>query len=416
MVEIEANCFLHQFANGIRLVHKIVPHTQVSHCGFVLDIGSRDERVSQQGLAHFWEHMAFKGTAKRHAFHVINRLESVGGELNAQTSKEKIAFYASFLHKHYEKALELLCDITFAPTFPEKQIERERRVILEEMAMYLDSPEEAIQDHFEQVLFREHPLGHNILGTREGIRHYQQADFKQFIQDNLDTSRIIFTSVGAMPAEKVLRLGEKYLAPIAPQKARQNRLPFEAYQPQHIEQTQASNQAYCAIGRPAYAIDSPQRLVFDLVCNLLGGPGMNSRLNLALRERRGYVYSAEASYNAFTDSGMFAVFFATEPKYLNRSLKVISQEFKKLREQALGKVQLQQSKEQLMGQIAMAEESNLSFMLMMANSLLDLGHIESLESIFEGIRQISAEDIMAVAQEMLNEATLSRLLYLPEKD
>jgi len=281
---------VHTFPNGIRLVHKQVTHTKIAHCGYILDIGSRDERPEQQGLAHFWEHMAFKGTRKRKAFHILSRLDSVGGELNAYTTKEKICFYASVLDQHFEKALELLTDITFDSIFPEKQIERERNVILEEMAMYYDAPEDAIQDDFDEVIFGQHPLGKNILGTADHVRGFSRNDFQQFIKENLDTSRLIFSSVSNLPIEKVVKKAEKYMRDIPNYSAERERLPFEHYAAQEKITYRDLTQAQLALGRPAYPLLHGKRLPFFLLINLLGGPGMNSRLNLALREKYGFVY------------------------------------------------------------------------------------------------------------------------------
>jgi len=212
--------------NGIRVVHKQVTHTKIAHCGFVLDIGSRDEKPHQQGIAHFWEHMAFKGTRKRKAFHILNRLDAVGGELNAYTTKEKICFYASVLDAYFENALELLYDITFESIFPEKQIEREKNVILEEMAMYYDTPEDAIQDDFEDLVFSGHSLGRNILGTSQSVKSFQRNDFTAFIAENLDTERLIFASVGPMPFKKVKKLAEKYFSLIRRSRAKKKRESF----------------------------------------------------------------------------------------------------------------------------------------------------------------------------------------------
>src|SRR5688572_30156357 len=196
---------IHTLPNGIRILHKQVLHTKIAHSGFTLDIGSRDENETQLGLAHFWEHMAFKGTEKRKAFHILNRLETVGGELNAYTTKEKICFYASVLDAHFEKAFELLADITFHSIFPSKEIEKERGVILEEMAMYLDAPEDAIVDEFDSVIFKNHSLGNNILGTTESVTRFQKEDFLDFIRDNYSTDRLVFASVSNLPFAKVVK-------------------------------------------------------------------------------------------------------------------------------------------------------------------------------------------------------------------
>jgi predicted Zn-dependent peptidase len=405
---------IHTFPNGIRVVHKQVPHTKIAHCGFILDVGSRDEKPHQQGIAHFWEHMAFKGTTKRRSFHILNRLESLGGELNAYTTKEKICFHASVLDKHFEKAIELLKDITFDSVFPDKQIDRERNVILEEMAMYHDSPEDAIQDEFDTVLFGQHALGNNILGTIESVRSFHREDFKQFILENLNTERIIFSSVSNWPFHKVIKMAEKYLSDIPAYSASTNRVPFSGYQPKHVSKSRTITQSQCAIGRTAYSLCDERRLPFFLLVNVLGGPGMNSRLNLALREKHGFVYSIEANYTPYIDTGFLGIYFGTEAKQLNRSISLVLKELRMLKEKPMGSSQLHMAKEQLMGQLAMSEESNLNFMLMMGKSILDLGRIDSLSDIFADIRKVKAAELQGIAREMFDESQLSILTYLPD--
>lgn len=405
---------IYTLSNGIRVAHKEVANTKIAHCGFTLDIGTRDEKAEQMGLAHFWEHMAFKGTVKRKPIHIINRLEVVGGELNAYTTKEKICFYASILDRHYEKAFELLYDITFRSVFPEKEIERERTVILEEMSMYLDSPEDAIQDEFEQQVFHDHPLGYNILGEAKVINKVNKNDFLKFISENIDTERIIFNSIGNIPAKKVFKLAEKYLSEIPTEKTSRKRQPFVNYKPSEIIRKKNILQSHCVIGRPSYAIDDEKRLLFFMLINLLGGPGMNSRLNLALREKYGYVYNVEAGLTSFSDGSLFSIYFATEKKQLQKSLNLVYKELKKLREVPLGTGQLHSCKQQLMGQLAMAEESNINFMQMMGKSLLDLGVVESLSDIFSKIEKVKSSDLLDIANEMLPADSLSVLTYMPE--
>ncbi|QHT67045.1 insulinase family protein [Rhodocytophaga rosea] len=407
---------LYTLPNGIRILHKQVTYTKIAHCGFVLDIGSRDEKPHQQGIAHFWEHMAFKGTRKRRSFHILNRLESLGGELNAYTTKEKICFHASVLDRHFEKAIELLTDITFDSVFPERQIEKERNVILEEMSMYYDSPEDAIQDEFDNVLFGDHSLGNNILGTSESVRSFHKEDFKQFILENLNTGRIIFSSVSNLPFNKVVKLAQKYLSDIPGFSAHPERLPFSGYIPKKLAKSRVITQAQCAIGRTAYALNDEKRLPFFMLVNILGGPGMNSRLNLALREKHGFVYAIEANYTPYVDTGFVAVYFGTEKRQLNKSIALTLKEMRTLKEKKMGAVQLHTAKEQLMGQLAMSEESNLNFMLMMGKSMLDLDRIDTLPEIFEDIRQVTASDLQDIANEMFNEDQLSILTYLPDQD
>lgn len=400
--------------NGIRILHKEVTNTKIAHCGFMLDIGSRDENEQNKGIAHFWEHMAFKGTKKRKAFHILNRIDSVGGELNAYTTKEKIAFYASVLDTYFEKAIELLVDITFDSVFPEKQIDKERKVILEEMSMYQDAPEDAIQDEFDAVVFKDHPLGWNILGTPDSVKSFHRDDFRAFIKDQLNTEKLVFCSVGNMPFSKVLKLVEKHLKNVPSLNGMTSRVKFDQYTPYQKELKRVMSQAHCAIGRDAYTLHDDKKLPFFMLSNILGGPGMNSRLNLALREKHGFVYSIDAGYQAYTDTGLFGIFFATEPKQLNRSIRLVKSELKKLKEKKLGAVQLKTAKEQLMGQLAMAEENNVSLMLMMGKSMLDLDKIDSLDYIFDTINKVTAAELQDIANEMFNEDQLSQLIFLPQ--
>lgn len=405
---------LHILGNDIRVIHKRVTNTKIVHCGFMLDIGSRDETKEEQGLAHFWEHMAFKGTRKRKAFHILNRMESVGGELNAYTTKEKVTFYASVLDVHFQKAVELLTDITFHSTFPERQIQRERKVILEEMAMYYDSPEDAIQDDFDEMVYRDHPLGANILGNRTTVNSFDRKNFLDFVARHLDTSRIVLSVVGNIPFSRVKRVAEKYLSEIAPTKSVTERRTFSGYIPKRESIGRPITQSHCALGGLALPLGHPNRLKFFTLLNILGGPGMNSRLNMALREKHGYVYSVDASYHGYTDTGMFAIFFATEPKQLDRSIRVVERELRKLKEKPLGKMQLHTAKQQLKGQLAMSEENNTSLMLMMAKSMLDMDKIEPLESIFSEIKATTSIELCDIANELFEEDRMSQLIFFPE--
>jgi predicted Zn-dependent peptidase len=400
--------------NGIRVVHKEVNNTKIVHCGFILDIGSRDELEEQLGIAHFWEHMAFKGTTKRKAYHILNKLDAVGGELNAYTTKEKICFYASVLDKHIESAFELLQDITFDSIFPEKQIENERGVILEEMSLYHDSPEDAIQDEFDRVIFGNHPLGQNILGTSESVKSFQRDDFKEFLRTNLNTERVVFSCVGNIPLKKIEKLAEKYFAQIPHHVGERFRLAFDKYTPNSETIFRNITQAHCAIGTTAYELSHAHRLPFFMLINVLGGPGMNSRLNLALREKYGFVYSIDAGYHPFSDTGLFSIFFGTEKTQVERGRKLVLKELQKLREVPLGTLQLHMAKEQIIGQLAMAEENNTSLMLMMGKSILDTERIDGLESIYDRLRKVTSNELLEIANDMLNESQLSHLTFLPE--
>jgi predicted Zn-dependent peptidase len=404
---------IHTLPNGIRVIHKQVNHTKIAHSGFIMDIGSRDELPQEQGLAHFWEHMAFKGTAKRKSFHIINSLESVGGELNAYTTKEKICFYSSVLDKHFERSFELLTDITFRSIFPEKEIEKERGVILEEMSMYLDTPEDAIVDEFDDVVFSGHPLGNNILGSKESVSGFMKQDFLNFIDRNLSTDTLAFCSVSNWPFEKVVKLAEKYLAGIPTITKHRDRVPFLKYEPKAITIEKSISQAHCVIGCPAYALNDDRRIPFFMLVNILGGPGMNSRLNLAVREKHGLVYTIDANYSTYIDTGLFSIYFGTEKKQLKRTTSLVLKEMKKLREKPLGSLQLHTAKEQLMGQLAMAEESNMGLMMMMGKSILDQGKVEPLNEIFDKIKSINSGHLVDIANDVLREDQLSFLNYVP---
>ncbi len=403
-----------ELSNGIRIVHQEVTHTRLVHCGFILDIGSRDETKEQEGLAHFWEHMAFKGTKKRKTFHILNRLESLGGELNAYTTKEKVCFYASTLKEHYNKASELLFDITFNSTFPEKQIEKERQVILEEMAMYRDSPDDAIQDELDELVFENHALGRNILGTEQTVGSFTQQDFFDFISTRLDTSRLIFSVVGNISFQKVLRGIEGPLSQIQSKRSLYVRSDFSNYTPKVKIQERDVSQSLCAIGRPAFSLYDPNRFKLFLLNNILGGPSMNSRLNLMLREKHGYVYSIESSYQPFSDIGFFGVYFGTEGKTLKKAQALVLKEMSKMVSKKLGTVQLHMAKEQAIGQMAMAEENYSALMLVYGKSLLDHGKVDPLENIFNQIRNTTAEELQEIAQEMFNPDMLTFLTYKPQ--
>jgi predicted Zn-dependent peptidase len=388
-------------------------HTEISHLGIMLDIGSRDELDNEQGLAHFWEHLAFKGTQKKNNMQIINRLEVIGGELNAYTTKEKICFHASVLSPYFERALELITDITFHSTFPAKELEKERSVILEEMSMYYEAPEDAIQDDFDELLFPDHSLGVNILGTQETVNSFKQSDLNAFIARNMDTSRIVISSIGKHSHDKVFRWAEKHLGHIPVKRNQVKRILPPAMKPMERITKRGLNQSHVALGRQSYAIKHPDRLAFFMLINLLGGPSMNSLLNVSIREKRGLVYSIEANFTSYVDSGFWAIYFGTESNQVNKSVKLIHKEFEKLQDRTMSPAQLLKIKSQLKGQMAMAEESNLNFMLMMAKSLLDREKIETLDEIFEQIDLVSSEQLQRLAQEMLQADQLSCLIFEP---
>lgn len=399
-------------SNGIRVVHRRVK-TEIVHCGIFLEIGSRDETPENQGIAHFWEHMAFKGTQRRKAYHIINSLDSVGGELNAYTEKEKVVFYASVRANYFERALDIISDITFHSVFPEHEIEKERGVILEEMSMYRDDPDDSLQDEFEHVVFDTHSLGMNILGNAETVSRFRRRDFTTFISNHINTHRIVFSCVGNVSSDRIKKLVARYLEVIPSREAVASRLRFTSYRPHEVLMKRQVKQARCAIGRDAFPIRHKNRIPFFVLTNLLGGSGMNSRLNLTLREKYGLVYSIDAHYIPYSDTGMFAISFGTEPMQLDKCIKLIHKELVKVCDTPLGKRQLAALKEQIKGQLALSEENNLSLMLMMGRSILDFGMVPSITGIYNKIDKISSLDLQKVAQRMFNPKKLSCLIMEP---
>jgi len=410
---IMRDCKIFTLSNGIRVVYQHISTTKIVHCGIALEVGSRDESPANQGIAHFWEHMAFKGTRKRSALDIIKSLESVGGELNAYTDKEKIVFYASVRSEYFELAVDVLADITFQSTFEEQQIERERGVILEEMTMYYDDPEDSLQDEFEAVVYKDHPMGMNILGREETVKKFRKKDFKTFIREHLNTHRIVFSCVGNISLIEVENVMKKYLEKQQAVRASAKRKKFTLYKPGEIILKRPVKQSKCAIGRDAYACRSENRIPFFLLVNMLGGPGMNSRLNLALREKYGFVYSIDAHFASYGDTGLFAVFFGTEPKQLSRCISLIKKELNRFCDRPLTRRQLGDAKEQMKGQLAMLEENNLNLMLMMGRSILDFDRVPTLEEVYDTIDHIDALTIQSMAKEMFDEDKLSYLIMEP---
>lgn len=400
-----------QLPNGIRIAHKQVTTTKIAHVAMVLDAGSRDEAPDELGIAHFWEHMAFKGTTHHKAFHICNTLERLGGELNAYTTKEKICFYASVLAPHFKKAASLLYDILFFSTFPEKEIEKERQVILEEMAMYLDSPDDAISDEFDALIFQDHPLGNNILGTQDSVKGLGRDHFFRFLKRHVNTEHLVCCSVGPMSMKQVLAVVQPLLEQVERTTPPIIRQVSTGYVPKRIVQQKPISQTHVMMGQPALPFTHPDRIPLVILANLLGGPAMNSRLNLAVRERHGLTYSIDASYNTFVDTGQLTVYYATEQRQVDKVQRLINRELKLLRDKPLGTSQLKQVKDQIKGQMAMSEESNLNLCLSLGRSLLDAEHLESIPELFQKVEQVTSQKLADLANEFLNPEQWSVLVF-----
>lgn len=395
----------------MQLVFKQVPATEIGHAGLVIDAGSRDEAEAEWGLAHFLEHMLFKGTRKRKAYHVLSRLDAVGGDLNAYTTRERTCLHASFRQIHAERALELLADIYFEASFPENELQREREVVLEEIRMYADEHDESILDEFESLAFANHPLGRPILGNEATLKAFTRQRLIDFKATHYHAAQTVLSYVGPMSwsafEKKLLPL---FLRPLAG--TEKERLPVPAYQPFQVEVAKPSQSAYAVLGNRAYAVGDDRRLGLLLLNNLLGGENMNSRLNMSIRERNGLVYGIESNYAPYTDTGLFFIYFSTEEKKLARVQRLVHAELQKLR-QGISSLQLHLAKQQFISRLLMAEENRSGLMLALGHSLLDHGRIDPLAEIIAKIEALTAHEITEIARDIFEPQQMSSLLYLP---
>ncbi|MCK4676751.1 MAG: insulinase family protein [Bacteroidales bacterium] len=402
---------LHTLSNGIRLVHRHADNT-VSHCGIIIGAGSRNEETKEHGLAHFIEHGIFKGTTKRKVYHVLSRLEIVGSDLNAYTTKEETCIYASFLNRYYDRTLELISDITFNSTFPEKELKKEKDVIIEEINSYRDNPAEMIFDDFEELLFDGHPLGRNILGTKKNIKLFDKAKIDRFMANNYHTDRMVICSVGKINFRKLITLVEKYFSGISSNFNHTAPVPFLLYKPAKRSVKKRNFQTHCMIGNIAYNYNDNHRMPMALLNNLLGGPGLNSRLNLAIREKHGLAYNNESNFSPYSDTGVFSIYLGIDNGSVDKTLHYVYNELKLLREKKLGAMQLRTAKRQFIGQLAIFYEQNLSRMLSMGKSLLLSDKVMTLEAVNEKIDSVSAAEISEIANEVFDPDQLSVLTYL----
>lgn len=400
----------HTLKNGIRLVHQQVV-SPVAHFGVILNTGSRDEEIEEQGIAHFIEHVIFKGTKNRKAYHIISRIEDVGGELNAYTTKEETAVYATFLNEYYERSMELISDILINSTFPQKELQKEKEVVIEEINSYKDSPSELIFDEFEEVLFDGHPIARNILGTPANVKKFTRKNIFDFIGRNYHTDQIVLSSVGSLPFAKIVKFAEKYFGPM-PEKIRsEKRTGFHNYQPLKRVVQKDTFQAHCIIGNIAYDHQHPRRMGMVLLNNILGGQSMNSRLNMSLRERNGLAYNIESNYTAYSDTGQFSIYFGTDKENLDRAFSLINKELRQLKDREMGMQQLSKARKQLIGQLAISSENREDLMLTIGKSYLLYDKVDSLEQVYQKIDSLTAQEILEIANEILDESQTSTLIY-----
>jgi predicted Zn-dependent peptidase len=405
---------VHTLPNGIRILFKHAPST-ITHCCFMVNAGSRDEPEGQEGLAHFIEHLLFKETKRRNTSQILNRLELVGADLNAYTTKEYTCVHASLLNPHLERTIDLFEDILFHSTFPEEEQEKERGVVLDEIASYIDQPEEAIQDDFEALLFPGHPIGQNILGTPESVAKLNSHDINEFIAANYNTSEMIFAVFGNYDFNRVVKLAEKYFAQVPANASGKHRIKPEKNIFSNNIFTRPISQTHCIIGNQAYPSPHPNKNGLLLLNNLLGGIGMSSRLNLEIREKYGIAYTIESNYTALSDTGVFSVYFGTDSEKAEKAAKLVHKELKKLREQKLGTLQLHQAKQKFIGQIALAEENRMGLVLSIAKNVLDFNYADTLQDVFDKINAVTAAQLLEISNEIFDNSRLLTLLFKPKE-
>lgn len=432
-----------RLSNGLRIIH-LPSASPVVYCGYQIAAGTRDEEPGDEGLAHFCEHVTFKGTAKRTSLQIVNSIEQVGGELNAFTNKEDTVFYAAVLKDHLARAVDVLTDIVFHSTYPQHEINKEIEVICDEIESYNDSPAELIYDDFENILFEGHPLGHNILGNAERLRQYTTADALRFTSKYYRPDSSIFFVYGDVEFRKVVRMFrrlwnvecgkdsrneecgmrsenstkikcsyakqlvlETNLTPhstlLTPQKTPHSTNPIILHKSTH--------QAHVMLGNRAYDIHDKRRIPLYLLNNILGGPGMNARLNLALRERNGLVYTVDSSMVSYGDTGMWCAYFGCDTQDVKRCLRLVRRELDKLMKTPISSAQLRKAKQQIKGQIGVACDNRESFALDFGKSFLHYGWEKDIRHLFADIDAVTAEQLQAVAQEIFDPTKITTLIY-----
>ena len=397
-------------SNGLRLIH-LPDESPVSYCGFAINAGTRDEKADEFGMAHFVEHMLFKGTQKRNASYILNRMEQVGGELNAYTSKEETFVYSIFMEEHFKRSFDLLGDLVYNSIFPENEVEREVDVILDEINSYKDSPSELIFDEFENLLYKDGELGHNILGDEESLNSFTSDSGQSFVKQHYRPDNMLFFSMGRISFKKIIAMAEHTFGSIViPAVTRQKSAPIKA-SPFHVKENKETHQAHVLLGGYSYGMYESNRMALFLLNNILGGPGMNSRLNLSLRERNGIVYNVESNITSYTDTGLQTIYFGTDPKNSERAIKLVNKELTKLCDTKLSTNQLNAAKKQLIGQLGVSSDNKESTFLGMGKSYLHHNRFDSLTEVCQKIEIITSEQLLGVANEIFTPDKFSSLIY-----
>lgn len=399
--------YTHILPNGLRLIH--VPTTShVAYCGLSINAGSRDDLAGKAGLAHFVEHTIFKGTKHRRSWHILNRMERVGGELNAYTTKEGTALYSIFPCEHFERAVELISDLVANSQFPETELNKEREVVLEEIDSYRDTPMEAVYDDFEDLLFADSTMGHNILGNEQDLNNISAADCRFYLDTQYVPENMVFFAMGNIKSDRLFRIVEKHLGPLNHKLDRASRItPIETSvfnKTINID----SHQAHTIVGKQLFSMHDDRRYAAFLLNNILGGPGMNSLLNVAIREKRGYAYTVESSLSLLSDCGLFEIYFGSDEQHVAPSLRIINRTIEELATKPLSEKNLQAAKRQYLGQLLVSSENKEAMALSLGKTYLYHNNIMTDSQLAEHINALTAQQIMDCAA-LLDPATCSIL-------
>ena len=406
--------------NGLRIIH-LPSDSKVVYCGYQINAGTRDEEPGEEGLAHFCEHVTFKGTERRKAWHILNCLESVGGDLNAYTNKEGTVYYAAILKEHIARAVDLLSDIVFHSTYPQQEIDKEVEVICDEIESYNDSPAELIYDEFENILFKGNSLGHNILGTAEQVRQFTTEDALRFTRKLYRPDSAVFFAYGDIDFKKLVTLLKRS---VGSEELRVKNEEFNSREEERMKGEESNSpkgqttvmekhthQAHVMIGTQAYDVHDDRRMPLYLLNNILGGPGMNAKLNLALREHNGLVYTVESTMVAYGDTGTWSIYFGCDEHDVKRCLRLVRKELDKFMEKPLSDAQLRAAKKQIKGQIGVACDNRENFALDFGKSFLHYGWEKNVDRLYEQVDTITAQQMQAVAQELFDEHRLTTLIF-----
>nr|WP_287563044.1 pitrilysin family protein [uncultured Prevotella sp.] len=406
----------HTLDNGLRIIH-LPSDSKVVYCGYQINAGTRDEEPGEEGLAHFCEHVTFKGTERRKAWHILNCLESVGGDLNAYTNKEGTVYYSAILKEHIARAVDLLSDIVFHSVYPQAEIDKEVEVICDEIESYNDSPAELIYDEFENILFKDSSLGHNILGTAEQVRSFTTEDALRFTRKLYRPDNAIFFAYGDIDFKKLVKLVGRALADDDSGKLAAEKLPKnypsvgEEIAGQTIVMQKNTHQAHVMIGTRAYDVNDDRRMPLYLLNNILGGPGMNAKLNLALREHNGLVYTVESTMVAYGDTGTWSIYFGCDEHDIKRCLRLVRKELDRMMEKPLSDSQLKAAKKQIKGQIGVACDNRENFALDFGKSFLHYGWEKNVDCLYEQVEAITSQQIQDVARELFDKNRLITLIF-----